>query len=99
MLSLLQSQMLRRHPPKSKEFDLGRLLLRELMFRRKVVAMDVLGMYLLQRVSNELTIQKYGSFENQFITPVPDNAAAKVAHEGYISSSKGVLPRVGKGDY
>lgn len=99
MLSLLQGQMLRRQPPELSEFNPGPLLLRELMFRRKVVAMDVLGMYLLQRVSNELTIQKYGSFENQFITPVPDNAAAKVAHEGYISSSKGVLPRISKGDY
>jgi len=70
-----------------------------LMFRRKVVAMDVLSMYLLQRVSNELTIQKYGSFENHFVTPVPDNAAAKAAHEGYLSSSKQVIRRVRQGDF
>ncbi|HCD46376.1 MAG TPA: hypothetical protein DEQ64_22170 [Lachnoclostridium sp.] len=61
--------------------------------------MDVLGMYLLQRVSNELTIQKYGSFENHFVTPVPDNVAAKVAHEGYLSSSKEVFHRVKQGDF
>ncbi len=61
--------------------------------------MDVLGMYLLQRVSNELTIQKYGSFENHFVTPIPDNAAAKAAHEGYLSSSKEVFQPVRKGDF
>ncbi len=61
--------------------------------------MDVLGMYLLQRVSNELTIQKYGSFENYFVTPIPDNTAAKAAHEGYISSSKEVQRRVRQGDF
>lgn len=56
--------------------------------------MDVLGMYLLQRVTDELTIQRYGSFEKQYITPIPDNAAAKLAHEGYLSSSKEVMHRV-----
>lgn len=61
--------------------------------------MDVLGMYLLQRVSDELTIQRYGSFENRFVAPVPDNAAAKVAHEAYISSSKEVSHRVRQGDF
>ncbi len=61
--------------------------------------MDVLGMYLLQRVSDELTIQRYGSFENQFITPVPDNTAAKMAHESYLSSSKEVQHRVRQGNF
>lgn len=61
--------------------------------------MDVLGLYLLQRVSDELTIQKYGSFENRFINPVPDNAAAKAAHEGYVSASKEVISRVKAGNY
>ena len=42
--------------------------------------MDVLGMYLLQRVSNELTIQKNESFENRFVAPVPDSTAARVTH-------------------
>jgi type IV secretory pathway protease TraF len=56
--------------------------------------MDVLGMYLLQRVSDELTIQRNGSFENQFISQIPDNAAAKAAHEGYLSSSKGIMHRI-----
>ncbi|MEY8354318.1 hypothetical protein AALB39_13320 [Lachnospiraceae bacterium 54-53] len=61
--------------------------------------MDVLGMYLLQRVSDELTIQRYGSFENRFVTPIPDNEAAKAAHEGYISSSKEIPRRVRQGDF
>lgn len=43
--------------------------------------MDVLGMYLLQRVSNELTIQRNESFENRFVAPVPDSTAARVTHE------------------
>ena len=50
--------------------------------------MDVLGMYLLQRVSNELTIQKNESFENRFVAPVPDSTAARVTHEAY---GRGVL--------
>ncbi|RKD35164.1 MULTISPECIES: hypothetical protein [Lacrimispora] len=61
--------------------------------------MDVLSMYLLQRVSDELTIQRNGSFENRFVSPIPDNAAARVAHEGYITSSKEVSQRVRQGDY
>ncbi|MGYP000969602089 len=56
--------------------------------------MDVLGMYLLQRVNNELTIQRNGSFENRFISPVPDSPVAKVTGEAYITSSKEVSPRV-----
>ncbi|WP_077612616.1 hypothetical protein [Clostridium sp. Marseille-P2415] len=61
--------------------------------------MDVLGMYLLQRVSDELTIQRYGSFENRFVTPIPDNTAAKAAHEGYISSSKEAPRRFRQNDF
>ena len=38
-------------------------------------------MYLLQRVSNELTIQRNESFENRFVAPVPDSTAARVTHE------------------
>ena len=52
--------------------------------------MDVLGMYLLQRVSNELTIQRNESFENRFVAPVPDSTAARVTHEAYVCSSKDV---------
>ena len=61
--------------------------------------MDVLGLYLLQRVSDELTIQRYGSFENRFVSPDPDNPAAKEAHEAYITSSKEVPHRVKQGDF
>ncbi len=59
--------------------------------------MDVLGMYLLQRVSDELTIQRNGSFENRFVAPIPDSTAAKVEHEGYVCTSKDVSPRVMEG--
>lgn len=65
--------------------------------QRKVVTMDVLGMYLLQRVSNELTIQRNGSFENRFVAPIPDSTAARVTNEAYICSSKDVSPRVKEG--
>lgn len=61
--------------------------------------MDVLGMYLLQRVSDELTIQRYGSFENRFVAPIPDSTAAKVAHEGYVTNSNEVLRRVREGAF
>lgn len=61
--------------------------------------MDVLGMYLLQRVSDELTIQRYSSFEKRFTAPVPDSTAAKVAQERYLSSSNEVPSRVREGAY
>ncbi|MFR3730277.1 hypothetical protein [Lacrimispora sp.] len=61
--------------------------------------MDVLSMYLLQRVSDELTIQRNGSFENRFVSPIPDNTAAKAAHEGYITSSKEVSHPIRKGEF
>lgn len=61
--------------------------------------MDVLGMYLLQRVSNELTIQRNESFENRFVAPVRDSTAARVTHEAYVCSSKDVSPRVTKGAF
>ncbi len=61
--------------------------------------MDVLSMYLLQRVSDELTIQRNGSFENRFVSPIPDNTAARAAHEGYLTSSKEVSHRVRQGDF
>ncbi len=56
-------------------------------------------MYLLQRVSNELTIQRNESFENRFVAPVPDSTAARVTHEAYVCSSKDVSPRVTKGAF
>ena len=61
--------------------------------------MDVLGKYLLQRVSNELTIQRNESFENRFVAPVPDSTAARVTHEAYVCSSKDVSPRVTEGAF
>lgn len=61
--------------------------------------MDVLGMYLLQRISDELAIQRYGSFENRFVTPIPDNAAAKAAHESYVSASKEIQHGIRQGDF
>lgn len=61
--------------------------------------MDVLGMYLLQRVSNELTIQRYDSFENRFVAQIPDSTAARVTHEEYVCASKDVSPRIVEGTY
>lgn len=50
--------------------------------------MDVLDMYLLQRVSDELVNPRYNSFEKRFVSQIPDDAAAKAAHEGYVTFSK-----------
>ena len=60
--------------------------------------MDVLGMYLLQRVSDELTIEKNRSFERTFISQVPGTAARAVG-EGYLSTSKEAFHRVTEGSY
>lgn len=61
--------------------------------------MDALGMYLLQRVSDELTIQRYNSFEKRFVSPIPDDAAAKAAHEGYVTFSKEVPSHIRPGGF
>lgn len=61
--------------------------------------MDVLGMYLLQRVSDSITIQRNSSFENRFVSPIPDSTAAKVERDVYITTSKDISPRVMEGNY
>lgn len=59
--------------------------------------MDVLGLYLLQRVSDQITIQKNQSFENRFFSRIPDNTVARLENDGYITASKDVSPVITKG--
>lgn len=61
--------------------------------------MDVLGMYLLQRVSDSITIQRNGAFEKRFYSPIPNNQVAKLENDGYISTSKDISSVVYEGDY
>lgn len=61
--------------------------------------MDVLGMYLLQRVSDQIIIDRNGSFENRFVSRIPDSTTARVENDVYLTSSKDVSARVTDGVY
>lgn len=52
--------------------------------------MDVLGLYLLQRIPTAIEIQKNHSFERRFFSKIPDNPAASYVNDSYVTSSKDV---------